>query len=486
MKHLLKLSLVFIVFFSCSKEEEISINGVLDFSNDTITFDTVFASIGSITKTLTIYNNNEEDIYSNISIRGNSAANFRMNIDGVSGNNQNNVFIPKNDSIFIFIEVTVDPSSNTTPYILSDSLLFETGSNLQSVKLVAWGQDAHFYTPNTFGEIINGNDTTKVFYHQISSNQTWSNEKPHVIYGYVIIDPNATLSINEGTNVYFHKNSGILVGNPFSNQLGGTLKVNGNYENEVTFQGDRLDPWYEDIPGQWDRIRFLPGSFDNEINYAIIKNGTTGIHADTVSNSNPTVTINNTVIKNMSSIGILGQGAKIEASNTVVSECGQYTVACYIGGDYTFNHCTFANYWNYSIRNSPSILLNNFYVDSYDNIQIRDLNKAFFGNCIIYGSLSTEISLDSNSLGLFNYKFDHSLIKIDPNINTNTAKFKNIIKNSDPLFKDPFNSEFTLEENSPAIEVGDYQITQDNMLFFDIVQENRNNPPDVGAYQFIN
>ena len=157
-----------------------------------------------------------------------------------------------------------------------------------------------------------------------------------------------------------------------------------------------------------------------------------------------------------------------------------------LGGDYTFNHCTFANYWNYSIRNSPSILLNNFYVDSYNNIQIRDLNKAFFGNCIIYGSLSTEISLDSNSLGLFNYKFDHSLIKIDPNINTNNVKFKNIIKNSDPLFKDPFNSEFTLEENSPAIEVGDYQITQDNMLFFDIVQENRNNPPDVGAYQFIN
>ena len=243
-----------------------------------------------------VYKRQEEDIYSNISIRGNSAANFRMNIDGVSGNNQNNVFIPKNDSIFIFVEVTVDPSSNTTPYILSDSLLFETGSNLQSVKLVAWGQDAHFYTPNTFGEIINGNDTTKVFYHQISSNQTWSNEKPHVIYGYVIIDPNATLNISEGTNVYFHKSSGILVGNPFSNQLGGTLKVNGNYENEVTFQGDRLDSWYEEIPGQWDRIRFLPGSFDNEINYAIIKNGTTGIHADTVSNSNPTVTINLSLI----------------------------------------------------------------------------------------------------------------------------------------------------------------------------------------------
>ena len=73
-------------------------------------------------------------------------------------------------SVFLFIEVTIDPSSNTTPYILSDSLIFEIGNNIQSVKLVAWGQDAHFYTPNTYGEVINGTDTTKIYYHQINSN----------------------------------------------------------------------------------------------------------------------------------------------------------------------------------------------------------------------------------------------------------------------------------------------------------------------------
>ena len=485
MKKIFNIFFITILLFGCTKEDEISYNGVLEFSNDTITFDTIFASIGSLTKTLTIYNNNNTDIYCNINIRGNSAANFRMNIDGVSGNNQDNIFIPKKDSVFIFIEVTVDPSSNTTPYILSDSLIFEIGNNIQSVKLIAWGQDAHFYTPNTFGEIINGTDTTKIYYHQISSNQTWTNDKPHVIYGYVIVEPNAELTINEGANIYFHQNSGMIIGNPFSSILGGTLKVNGTYGNEVTFQGDRLDSWYENIPGQWDRIRFIPGSYNNEINYAVIKNGTTGIHADTVANSNPTVTINNTIIKNMSSIGILGQGAKIVASNTVVSECGQYTVACYIGGDYTFNHCTFANYWNYSIRNSPSILLNNYYLDAFDNVQIRDLNKAFFGNCIIYGSLSTELSFDENNAGLFNYQFDHSIIKIDPSINTNTSNFNNIIKNSDPIFSDHLNNDLSLDETSPAIGSGNYQITTDNNLLLDINGETRNNPPDLGAYHHI-
>ena len=133
------------ILFSCTKEDEILNIGSLEFSNDTITFDTVFASIGSITKTLTIYNNNNSNIYANISINGSSAANFRMNIDGVAGNMQNDVLVPKNDSIFIFIEVTIDPSLNTTPYILSDSLIFQVGNNVQSVKLVAWGQDAHFY-----------------------------------------------------------------------------------------------------------------------------------------------------------------------------------------------------------------------------------------------------------------------------------------------------------------------------------------------------
>jgi len=484
MKYFLITILSFCIFFSCTEEEVMNSNVKLEFSADTITFDTVFASVGSITKTLTIYNNNNFDVSSNIKLKGLSSANFRMNIDGTPGNTQNNILIPKNDSIFIFIEVTINPSLNTTPYILSDSLIFESGNSTQSVMLVAWGQDAVFHTPNTFGEIIDGLDTTKIYYHQIASNQTWTNSKPHVIYGYVIVEPNAQLNIDAGTNIYFHQNSGILVGNPFSNQTGGTLKVNGTYGNEVTFQGDRLDSWYTNLPGQWDRIRFIPGSFDNEINYAIIKNGTTGIHADTVANNNPTVKINNTIISNMSSIGILGQGAKIEANNTIISECGQYTVACYIGGEYSFNHCTFANYWNYSIRNTPSILLNNFYVDAFDNIQIRDLNNVSFENCIIYGSLSTEISFQEEESGSFNYSFNHSLIKIDPNFNTNTSSFNNIIKNTDPLFVDHLNNDFKLSNSSPAIYTGNYQLTLDNNLLLDIEEKTRNNPPSMGAFEF--
>ena len=478
-KYFLPLLLT-ILLFACKKDiMENNQSATLHFSNDTITFDTVFASIGSITKTLTVYNRNNFDVKSNIVLLGNSAANFRMNIDGIAGNSQTNIEIPAKDSIFIFLEVTIDPSSSNTPYILSDSLVFTTGTKKQDVDVVAWGQDAYFHTANTYGDIINGTDTTRFYYHLLDCSQPWTNDKPHVIYGYAIVDPEKTLTINEGCNVYLHNNSGILVGNPFLEASGGSIKVNGTLGNEVTFQGDRLDPWYKDIPGQWDRIWLMPGSIDNEINYAIIRNGNIGINADTVANNNPTVKISNTIIENMSSIGILGQGANITATNTVISKCGQYAVACNIGGTYNFTHCTFANYWDYNHRNTPSILLNNYYEGSDGNIYVRDLNAANFTNCIIDGNLSTEVSFQEKELGTFNYTFDHSLIKLDPTISTDNTHYQNAIINQSPKFKDNLEGDFHLAEDSPAIDSGNNS-TDDTS---DIEGNPRNNA-DIGAYEF--
>ena len=469
-----------IALFSCKKEIDFSSDqgGPLNFSNDTITFDTIFASIGSITKTLTVYNYNDYDVTTNIQLNGNSSANFRMNIDGIAGNNQEDINIPANDSIFIFLEVTIDPSNNTTPYILSDSIIFYSDNNLQTVKLVAWGQDAYFHTPNTFGEIINGTDTTKFYYHLLDCSAPWENDKPHVIYGYAIVDPGNTLTINEGCQVYLHKNSGLIIGNPFKEEKGGTLLINGQLGNEVTFQGDRLDSWYKDNPGQWDRIWITPGSIDNNINYAIIKNGNIGIHADTVYNNNPTLNISNTVISNMTGVGILGQGAKINGHNLVISKCGQYTVACNIGGQYSFSHCTFANYWDYGRRSTPSILLNNYYEGIDGQTYIRDLEEASFTNCIIDGGLSTEVSFMKNDNGNFNYMFQNCMIKLD-NSDVNSTNYSDIILNKNPEFFDVSNNDFNLTESSPAIDSG--TLTS----FTNDLSGNFRAEPDVGAYEYI-
>jgi hypothetical protein len=479
-KYFLPLLLLTILLFACKKDlMDNDQSATLHFSTDTITFDTIFASIGSITKTLTVYNRNNFDVKSNIALLGNSAANFRMNIDGIAGNSQTNIEIPAKDSIFIFLEVTIDPSSSNTPYILSDSLVFTTGTKKQDVDLVAWGQDAYFHTANTYGDIINGTDTTRFYYHLLDCTTAWTNDKPHVIYGYAVVDPGNTLTINEGCNVYLHNNSGILVGNPFLEASGGSIKVNGTLGNEVTFQGDRLDPWYNDIPGQWDRIWLMPGSIDNEINYAIIRNANIGIHADTVANNNPTVSITNTIIENMSAIGILGQGANISATNTVVSKCGQYAVACNIGGTYNFTHCTLANFWDFSRRSTPSILLNNYYEGADGNIYVRNLEEANFTNCIIDGNLSTEVSFQEQELGAFNYNFDHCLIKLDPTIDTDNSHYKSVIINQSPEFVNNTESDFHLSEESPAIDAG-----KTTSILNDIEGNDRNNA-DIGSFEFI-
>ena len=484
-KYILPLLLI-ILTYSC-KKENIQTEGTatLEFSNDTVIFDTIFSSVGSVTKQLIVYNNNDFDITTNVRLGGASEGNFRMNVDGESGNNIQNVTISANDSMFVFVEVTIDPTNTNTPYLVSDSIIFTTGNKTQDIDLVAYGQDAYFHTANTYGDIINGEDTSRFFYHKLDCNEIWNNDKPHVIYGYVIVDPNCQLTINEGTNIYLHKNSGIIVGNPFTSNSGGTIKVNGTLGNEVTFRGDRLDSWYDSLPGQWDKIWIYPGSINNEFNYTNFQNGTIAIHADTVGNNNPTAIINNCRIDNMSAIGILGQGAKLEVNNTIITKCGQYSVVCNIGGDYTFKHCTFANYWNYDHRNSPSILLNNYYEGADGNIYVRDLNNAYFGNCIIHGSLTTEISFQENEIGNFNYTFDHCLIKIDTtDINTNTSNFINVIKNKSPYFTDISNFDFHLSDESPCISAGYFNITQsESVLFLDLEGNLRDNVPDLGVYK---
>jgi hypothetical protein len=460
---------------------ENSQSATLHFSNDTIIFDTAFHSIGTPTQTLTIYNRNNFDVQTNISLNLINEGVFRMNVDGVSGNNHKGIDIPSKDSIFIFLEVTPNQNSSND-FLLTSNIVFTTGTQQQDVKLVSPGRNANFHLPHD-NIFTDGTDSINYKYFSISENTTWTNDLPHVIYGYVVIEPNATLTIEEGTKIYFHNNSGMFVGNPLligENGVpptnNGTLIINGDIGNEVTMQGDRIDSWYENIPGQWNGIHFVQGSINSTIDYAIISNGTTAIHADSVANSNPTVTINNTIIENMSSIGILGQGANIAAANTVVSKCGQYTVACNIGGTYNFTHCTFANYWNYNHRNTPSILLNNYYEGADGNIYDRDLLAANFTNCIIDGSLSTEVSFQEQA-GEFNYTFDHCLIKLDPTIDTDNEHYINSIINQSPKFKDNTESDFHLTEDSPAIDAGIGPSDID-------IEGNPRNTPDLGAYEF--
>ena len=454
--------------------------GSLNFSNDSVSFDTVFTTIGSTTKQLKVYNPSSKPVkISSITLGRGSASNYRINIDGVSATQIKDIELGAKDSMFIFVKVTVDPNNVNTPFVVSDSLVFITNNKMQQVKLVAWGQNAYYHTPTHFPVNMSS-------YSVISANETWHNDKPHLVYGWVVVDSSFTLTIQEGTKIYFHNNAGMWVYNDAS------LKVEGTKDNPVVFQGDRLEQWYKDIPGQWGRLMsdgnlysmgiwLSAGSKNNDINYAVIRNGDTGIKVDTLGNSaNPTLKLRNTIIENMSTAGIYAQGSFIQAENDVVSNCGVHALILSIGGSYDFKHCTFANYWDYSTRQTSSVVLNNYYKDINGNTQIRDLTKADFGNCIIYGNIDEELFLDKNASGLFNFKFNHCLLKTAHDI-TNATFYDTCLKNADPLFENTTTNDYMLQYNSPAIDTGDLGIAAQVPL--DIRGSSRTAAPDLGAYE---
>ena len=478
---------VLAIISSCQKDffQESGL-GNLSFSNDSILFDTVFSSIGSATKKFIVYNNNTNPVtIENITLANTDPLNvYRINIDGFPIEQSQNIKLAANDSMFVFVEVTINPNSSQLPYLVTNKLEFETNGNTQSIELVAYGQNANFYTPmdNIF---ISGNDSLNFRYFSIDENTIWNNDLPHVIYGYVLIEPNATLTIEEGSQIYFHKNSGIIVGNPIlgSNNDGGTLIVNGSLDNEVVFQGDRLEQWYADAPGQWDQIWMCQGSKNNQINYAIIRNGTVGIKVDTLgSSSSPTLEINNTIIENMSDIGLFAQGSFVSGHNNLITNCGRYSLVLNIGGRYNFTHSTFANHYLFGSRNTPSILINNYYEDITGTIQIRDLNEATFTNCIIDGSNVHELELQSNSLGNFNYLFDHCLLKIHPDSSISSLNEENSIEinNDINIFNSTLDQDFMISEESPALNSG-----KSTTVTLDLLGNSRDNTPDIGAYERV-
>ncbi|MDX9942465.1 MAG: right-handed parallel beta-helix repeat-containing protein [Bacteroidales bacterium] len=471
---LLFLPLLTSLLFSCREDGYDADPSIeLGFSADSLLFDTVFTTVGTATRSFRVYNHHSKRVrIASIALGSGTDSYFRVNVDGRSGSSIQDVEIGANDSIFVFVEVTVDPVNQNTPLVIVDSLLFRLNGNEQDVKLVAWGQDAHFFYPN-YTEPASG-----LSYHLISDDTTWGADLPYVIYGLAVVAPNKTLTLEAGTRVHLHNNASLVF-------LGGaSLKVYGMSDAPVLFQGDRLEPFYDEQPGQWGRIWLTATSKDHLINHAIIKNGSVGLHVDSIgSYSSPTLTIKNTIIKNMSMVGILAQGSNVVAENTVVANCGQQTLYLALGGKYDFRHCTFANYFNLpntSLRQTPSVFLNNYYVDVDGVLRQRDFESVFFGNSIVYGSIQEELQFDLAPGSDLNFLFDHCLVRTQRD--TFNPAYSNVIKNQSPQFNDLSLQDYRLRDNSPAINAGKPEIA--SQIPLDILGRDRTLRPDIGAYQY--
>jgi hypothetical protein len=452
LRPLLSIIIVVIALGACTNPNEVVKDQpfTLRFSQDTVLFDTLFTTINSITKRVRVYNDEENARQINsIRVAGGQSSPYRLIVNGEEGTEFNNQVILGGDSLQILVEANIDSKNIDNPFIVRDYILFEATTPQDDVLLLAWGQDANYLQDSVIG-----------------CNAVWDAGKPYVLLGSVLVDTLCSLLINAGAEVYAGFNTSFFVK--------GTLNVNGASDAKVVFRNDRLDEGFMDAPGQWEGIFFLEGSKGNLINYTNILNSRYGIwlgtpDADTI----PDLILLNSTISNVSRTGIIAFTSDLEASNTLVHTCGEYSVANLAGGNYFYNHCTFANYPTVFFRDQPLAVFS-------DNIQLADNSSIvedinlWMTNTIIYGTLEDELILNNSGGANFSAAIGHSLLKTTINgldVNSN-------ILNEDPLFLDIETSDYDIESNSPAVDSG--VLTG---LIFDINGNSRDNLPDIGAFE---
>ncbi len=485
----MKKGLVFLLFaalianFSCRREQPLAQAGVeLKFSADTVFLDTVFSTVGSSTYTLKVFNPTDERVVID-NIRLDSIGSpYRLNIDGVAGNSRDEVEILANDSIYIFIEVTSGIVS-AQQLVVEDAILFTNKGTEQDVTLVTLARDAHFHFPTNY--LTSGQQRIPV--SLLDCNETWAADKPHVVYGYALVDSLCRLTILPGAEVHFHNGAGLWV------LPGGQLIADGGdpgFSDSITFQGNRLEPFYEDAAGQWGGalggIFIQQGGPASILKNIVIKNATTALRLDSVTEGAPVqVELSESYILNNSRTAIYGGFGNLKAENVVVANSGLASFYAF-GGSYQFRHCTFANYWDGGTRSQAAVILSNVLDVGLPQLLVRDLRQARFENCIITGNKSGELAIIKDESGVLDYYVDHAIIKVDENVTdpnfevTDPVHFNAILKNADPDFRDFEMNRYALDTNSQAVDQGDAGLG----LPTDIRGNLRNvGQPDLGAFE---
>ena len=497
MKSLFTTSIAIVLLllsFSCRKDfSTIPSTGNLTFSRDTVFLDTVFSNISSSTYALKVYNRSSDDIHIPSINLGRVNSSYRLNVDGVPGTSFQNIPLRGKDSLYIFIESTINYSADSPLY--TDSIVFDSGDTLQDVKLVTLVQDAALIFVNNEIDtdtitpyFISGATSRKIHYltdDEILIFNDITSEKSIVLYGYCGVESGKTLTIAANKKLYLHKNAALVI------EDNASLLIEGTLDQKVRIEGDRLEPEFSETSGQWDAIWLRAGSKGNLINHVNIRNAAFGIVCDSLSsdNTSPKLTINNSEIYNSSDYGLLTNHSDIVGENVVIGNSRNASLAIINGGSYDFTHATFANYWSGSIRRGNTLQISNTTTNTEEEeVPVNNL-IANFSNCIIDGSFSKELYLEKNETDTFDFFFRNCMIKYSNAAEevlydfTDTNHYENILENGVSNFLDTSLNKFEIGEESELINKAD--ITEAAKTPLDILEVDRTTAPDIGAYQHI-
>lgn len=393
---LLSIALV-IGIVGCVEEHDFSVSPMhrLTFSSDTISFDTLFTEISSSTYSFLIYNRNDVGVrIAEATLSGGNDSPFRVNVDGLSGVVFNDIAVRGGDSLFVFVEVTVDPRGQDEPFAVCDSLVLTLESGVtQQVLLCAYGQDATVLR----GVCIDGD-------------VRFTSQRPYLIYDSLRVNEGSTLLLEAGTRLYFREGAEM--------QVYGNVQAVGTLDAPVVFRGARTDNMFSYLPydrltAQWGGITLHESSHDNLFVHCDIHSGVYGIRAVDDDMRDYKLVVQNSQIHNVDGDALQVTQCKASFSNTLFTNAGGHCVNI-LGGQMTFLHCTMANFFPWKSERGVAVNISNY---AKEEEMLYPLLGVNFMNSIITGGKDDELSgsvlektdtIDYSEYA--QYAFTHSLI----------------------------------------------------------------------------
>ena len=449
----------------------------LQFSHDTVLFDTVFTTIGSSTKRVMVYNPNKNALcIEQVSIRDGKY--FHLNLDGENSMEElRNITLRGGDSLFLFVRAYIDPQKENSPVLIEDEIAFGVNGNIQSVLLQAYGQNIKKIR----------NDKGLMVYQ----NLTLTNEKPYLMYDTVAVA--GSLTIQAGATIYMHAGAMLYAY--------GNVSALGTKDEPIIFRGDRTDMLFDSVPyrmasGQWNGIYLvnpadmLPPTY--QIEYMDVLSGGVGLYVySEAKDSLPHLTLQNSRIHNHSIYGLVLQNVDATVVNCEISNCASYCVYL-AGGKHNFVHNTIASYYGYPYTNLN--IHQNILADDVAAVYINNLSKntaqtvSSFKNCIITGGRKNNVVVATPFSEYYEGRFEGNYLRSD---SLDKAYAKNNVYASDSdstvfrniyyLYKEYHYYDFHLDTLSPARGIGDSIAALPYPLDREGVQ--RKGKPDAGCYE---
>ncbi len=424
-----------LVMAACEPKEEMlrTENDFLYISTDTLRFDTLFSEQLSISRRAKVINPHAEAVLiSTIDLAVKDDSPFELIVNGRRASEFRNQTLIGGDSLLLLVNVTTPQTTDTAAFRIHNVINIATQQYNGTIALEATGENVDYMDVWHF-----------------TTDTVIAPARPIVIEKGIIVNRDVTLTLKEGSRIYFKSAAEFKVY--------GSLVAEGSARERVVLRSFRRDGIHRSSLGQWQGIELMKGSSGHRFSGISIFNAINGISWEgDEAEEKQTLTLTHANIQHASKTGLSLKNIHLNADNLLLNNCVDHLLL--MNGTVTLNmlHCTLANYSFNFFRSKPSLSLG-------------DAVNASIQNSVIWGNLRDEITLNSDLLSQSNNFFRSS--------NSHLAKSNSTI-DVNPEFVSPPMHNFLPDSLSPLLEQAIPGLSATDNL-----GNNRKAAPDIGAFE---